>query len=178
VTTATGPSQTPDAPLPLHVDPGYRQAVLSARRGLAELLGQIAGGLRDIPAGPSAGRETPVLVDDTIAALAHAEALLAAAGRKLDGIKRAARQTAARRSIARRRVLDTEPTVTIEALREMYVNQLLTCQEIAARCGKSGRDVADVLTSEGVTIQRGRRNSPAARAASRPTVSPEPATTS
>jgi hypothetical protein len=94
VITATGANQPSDAQLPLreeHFRPGDRQSVVSARTDLAELLVKIAHELRERPKPRGSGGTTPALVEGTLETLAHAEALLAAVGRQLDGIERAAR---------------------------------------------------------------------------------------
>jgi hypothetical protein len=155
VTTPNRPAQAEE-----HYRPGDRKAVLSARAELAELLGRITGELRDTPRVPDGGRTTPALVEDTRETLAHAEALLAAMGRRLDGMKRAARLAYARQAGARRRVLDTEPALTLDTLRELYADQHLTCKQIAAAHGKAPKDIADVLTAAGIPLRRGHRTPP------------------
>jgi hypothetical protein len=160
-----GANQPQDTQLPLreeHFHPGDRQSLVSARADLAELLVKITRELRETPRPQGSGGTTPALVECTLETLAHAEALLAAVGRQLDGIQRGAREAYVRLAEAHRRVLATEPTVTIAALREMHVDQLLTCEEIAARCGKSSQDVRDVLAGAGVTVRRGHTKPPRA----------------
>jgi hypothetical protein len=162
-----GANQPQDTQLPLreeHFHPGDRQSLVSARADLAELLVKIARELRAAPKPRGSGGTTPALVEGTLETLAHAEALFAAVGRQLDGIQRAAQVAYVRLAEARRRVLATEPTVTVDALREMHVGQLLTCEEIASRCGKSSQDVSDVLSGAGISVQRGRRKPPGASA--------------
>jgi hypothetical protein len=156
------PQDTQPALREEHYRPRDRHNVMSTRADLAGLLEKIAGELREAPEPTDAGPTTSALVEDTQETLAHAEALLTAVDRKLVGMTRAARTAYARQAGARRRVLDTEPVVTIDTLRELYVDKVLSCKEIGAGLGKSAQDIADVLTGAGIPLRRGRGKAAAA----------------